>query len=97
MANLLRGSWQRRQQVREEVTGKLVPVEFELPLIIRGFAPYSMPAGCVIVQYVIVCMCVEHSYRVHCATLVRRGTDHRRQRRTTSDQATVAVLVPSRS
>ena len=30
VANLLRGSWRRRQQVREEVTGKLVPVEFEL-------------------------------------------------------------------
>ena len=30
VANLLRGSWQRRQQVREEVTGKLVRVEFEL-------------------------------------------------------------------
>jgi len=28
--NLLRGSWRRRHQVREEVTGKLVPVEFEL-------------------------------------------------------------------
>ena len=27
---MLRGSWRRRQQVREEVTGKLVPVEFEL-------------------------------------------------------------------
>jgi len=27
---LLRGSWRRRQQVREEVTGKLVQVEFEL-------------------------------------------------------------------
>ena len=26
----LRGSWRRRQQVREKVTGKLVPVEFEL-------------------------------------------------------------------
>jgi len=26
----LRGSWRRRQQVREEVAGKLVPVEFEL-------------------------------------------------------------------
>ena len=26
----LRGSWRRRQQVREEVTGKLVPLEFEL-------------------------------------------------------------------
>ena len=30
VANLLRGSWRRRQQVREEITGKLVPVEFEL-------------------------------------------------------------------
>ena len=30
VANLLRGSRRRRQQVREEVTGKLVPVEFEL-------------------------------------------------------------------
>ena len=30
VANLLRGSWRRRQKVREEVTGKLVPVEFEL-------------------------------------------------------------------
>ena len=30
VANLLRGSWRRRQQVREEVTGKLVQVEFEL-------------------------------------------------------------------
>jgi len=27
---LLRGSWRRHQQVRGEVTGKLVPVEFEL-------------------------------------------------------------------
>jgi len=27
---LLRGSWRRRQQVREEVTVKLIPVEFEL-------------------------------------------------------------------
>ena len=27
---MLRGSWRRCQQVREEVTGKLVPVEFEL-------------------------------------------------------------------
>jgi len=27
---LLRGSWRRRQQVREEVMGKQVPVEFEL-------------------------------------------------------------------
>jgi len=30
VVNLLRWSWRRRQQVRGEVTGKLVPVEFEL-------------------------------------------------------------------
>ena len=30
VAVALRGSWRRRQQVREEVTGKLVQVEFEL-------------------------------------------------------------------
>jgi len=30
LASLLRVSWRRRQQVREEVTEKLVPVEFEL-------------------------------------------------------------------
>ena len=30
VASLLRRSWRRRQQVREEVTGKLVPVEFKL-------------------------------------------------------------------
>jgi len=30
VASLLRGSWRRRQQVREEVTGKLVPAEVEL-------------------------------------------------------------------
>jgi len=30
VASLLRGSWRRRQQVREEVMGKLVPVEFQL-------------------------------------------------------------------
>ena len=39
VANLLRGSWRRRQQVREEVTGKLVPVEFEL---YSGW-PFSKP------------------------------------------------------
>ena len=33
VANLLRGSWRRRQQVCEEVMGKLVPVEFELNTI----------------------------------------------------------------
>ena len=40
----LRGSWRRRQQVREEVTGKLVPVEFELKQARKFMLLTSLPA-----------------------------------------------------